>query len=444
MRMKDTNEDSALAASELRYRRLFESAKDGILILDAETGIVVDVNPFLTRLLGYPYENFVGKAVWELGPFKDIVANRDNFTELQQKEYIRYEDKPLETADGQHVDVEFVSNVYLADNKKVIQCNIRDITEQRKLEAELRQAQKMEAVGRLAGGVAHDFNNMLQVILGHTEIALEQADRSRRLFADLTEIQKAAKRSAGLTRQLLAFARKQKIEPEILDLNDAVSGMLKMLRRLIGEDIHLAWMPGIDLRPVEIDPSQVDQIFANLCLNARDAITGAGKVTLETGNVTIDAAYCAGHAEAVPGEYVFLSVSDNGRGMDKETLAHIFEPFFTTKEIGEGTGLGLATVYGIVKQNGGFIYAYSEPGIGTTFKIYLPQVVAEAVQPDLPVAVKPDISVLFMSGYTADVMIQRGVLEQDKAFIAKPFSQNELARKIRELLDSREAAKPEH
>ncbi len=255
-----------------------------------------------------------------------------------------------------------------------------DITEKLSLESQLRQAQKMESVGRLAGGVAHDFNNMLGVIIGHTELALEQMDPAQPLFTSMQEIRKAALRSADLTRQLLAFARKQTVAPKVLDLNETVEGMLKMLRRLIGEDIDLVWLPDSDLWPVKMDPSQIDQILANLCVNARDAIEGVGKITIETHKVTFDEAYCADHSGFIPGDFVMLAVSDDGQGMDKETLDKIFEPFFTTKGIGKGTGLGLATVYGIVKQNNGFINVYSEPGQGTTFKIYLPRHAAETEQ----------------------------------------------------------------
>ncbi len=241
------------------------------------------------------------------------------------------------------------------------------------LQDQLIQAQKLEAVGRLAGGVAHDFNNMLGVIIGNMELALEQPGLSPLLRTSLEETRDAAERSAELTRQLLAFARKQTVVPKILDLNVTVEGMLKMLRRLIGEDIDLAWIPDCDLWPIKIDSVQIDQILVNLSLNARDAIEGVGKVTIETKNVPLNEAYCGRHAGFVPGEYVMLAVSDDGRGMDHETLANIFEPFFTTKTLGKGTGLGLATVYGIVKQNNGFINSYSEPGKGTTLKIYLPR-----------------------------------------------------------------------
>ncbi len=249
---------------------------------------------------------------------------------------------------------------------------IQDITERKNTEEHLRQAQKMEAVGSLAGGVAHDFNNMLSIILGNAEIIMEDIDPSNPLILNLEEIYKAAERSANLTRQLLAFARKQTIDPKILNLNQALDDMLKMLKRLIGEDIDLTWEPAQNLWFVKIDPSQIDQILANLCVNARDAIKSVGKVTIETDNFSFDEAYCTEHAGFNPGDYVMMAVSDNGSGMDKKVLNNLFEPFFTTKGIGHGTGLGLATVYGIVKQNDGFINVYSEPGEGTTFKIYLP------------------------------------------------------------------------
>ncbi|WP_289021715.1 PAS domain S-box protein [Desulfobacter postgatei] len=239
------------------------------------------------------------------------------------------------------------------------------------LETQLRQAQKMEAVGRLAGGVAHDFNNMLFIILGNVEMLSEDQSADGPFRKNLEAIRKAAEYSADLTRQLLAFARKQTVAPRVIDLNNTVEGMLKMLRRLIGEDIDMAWIPGGNVQPVKIDPGQIDQILANLCVNARDAIPGVGKVTIETGNTAFDEAYCGNHVGFAPGEYVMLAVSDNGCGMDEETRANIFEPFFTTKDLGKGTGLGLATVYGAVKQNNGFINVYSEPGQGTTFKIYL-------------------------------------------------------------------------
>ncbi len=388
-----------------------------------------------------------------------------------------------------------------------------DITDLKTMETQLVQAQKMESVGRLAGGVAHDFNNMLGVILGHTELALLKTDTESDLVSDLKEIQKAAQRSADTTKQLLAFARKEIISPKRIDLNDRVESMLNMMRRLIGEDIDLVWQPDPCLWPVKIDPAQIDHILANLCVNARDAIAGVGKLIIETGRHTFDVEYCNEHPGFSPGEFVLLAVSDNGCGMDKNTLDNLFEPFFTTKETGKGTGLGLATIYGIVKQNSGFINVYSEPGQGTTFKIYLPRLVADK-DVDKPVPEKkvsaggtetillvedepiilsmtgrmlekkgytvisaatpgeaiglaktctdkihllmtdvvmpemngrelaekifdfyPDIRVLFMSGYTANVIAHHGVLDDGVAFIQKPFSMADMTMKVRDVLD---------
>jgi len=258
-----------------------------------------------------------------------------------------------------------------------------------KLEDQLQHAQKMESVGRLAGGVAHDFNNMLGVILGHANLALMDLEPQQPLYVNIKEILKAAERSADLTRQLLAFARKQTISPKVVLLNETVAGMLSMLQRIIGEDFDLHWLPVAGTWPVRVDSSQIDQILINLCINARDAISDVGKVTIEAGNCVIDADYGADYKGVVPGEYVRLTVSDNGCGMDKETLALIFEPFFTTKGTGKGTGLGLATVYGAVKQNNGFIYVYSEPGLGTTFSVFLPRWCGEVVQVRAEGAPKP-------------------------------------------------------
>lgn len=271
-------------------------------------------------------------------------------------------------------------------NKEVISIvkiarNITDIkkaeVEKEEMKDQYRQVQKMESVGQLAGGVAHDFNNMLGVILGYTELALNKLDQNKPVFEDLQEIRKAANRSVSLTRQLLAFARRQIVSPKVLDLNENVEGMLKMLYRLIGEDIDLVWLPYSGLWPVNVDPAQIDQILANLCVNARDAIAGVGKMTIETGNVSFDKAFCVQYSGFIQGEFVQISVSDDGCGMDKETQNKIFEPFFTTKSMRQGTGLGLSTVYGIVKQNNGFISVYSEPGKGTTLKISLPRYIGE-------------------------------------------------------------------
>jgi signal transduction histidine kinase len=397
---------------------------------------------------------------------------------------------------------------------------IQDITEQKKreeaeekLEAQLHQAQKIESIGQLAGGVAHDFNNMLGVILGRVDLALRKAGSSSTLVTDLQEISKAAQSSAALTRQLLTFARKQVIAPKVLDLNEAVGGMLKMLQRLIGENIQLSWNATANLWPVKIDPSQLDQILANLCVNARDAIAGIGKISIKTENRTMDeSATNALPYDVVPGNYVQLCVSDDGCGMDKQVQAHIFEPFYTTKEVGCGTGLGLATVYGAVKQNHGFLTFDSEPGLGTAFNIYLPWaskaveaqqetaekplllgtetillveddkmvldmemsmlkengytvlaaittdlaqtlamehpgpihlLVSDVIMPEMNgrelseklMLFRPDMKILFLSGYTADIISCEGVVEDEIHFLQKPFSFQTLTAKVREVLD---------
>ena len=249
--------------------------------------------------------------------------------------------------------------------------------EKEKLQSQLLQAQKMESVGRLAGGVAHDFNNMLTVILGHSQLAKVKCNSSEPIYLDLKTIEETTLRSADLVRQLLAFARKQAISPKILDLNESIMGMFKMIERLIGENLDLVWKSGENLWPVNIDPTQVDQIVLNLCVNARDAIIDIGKVCIETANFKLEEDYCNANPGCIPGEYVMLAVSDNGCGIEKNVIDHIFEPFYTTKEKGKGSGMGLATVYGIARQNEGFVKVYSELGKGTTFKVYLPRSVGE-------------------------------------------------------------------
>jgi PAS domain S-box-containing protein len=280
-------------------------------------------------------------------------------------EWTRWECRPWHDANGEIGGIIVYTEV-ITERKKAEGQRLS-------LQNQLQQAQKVESIGRLAGGVAHDFNNMLSIIMGHAELGLMECDDKHPIYDNLLEIRNSAERSADLTRQLLAFVRKQTVSPKIIDLNETVSGLLKMLQRLIGEAISIHWVPAPELWQVKIDTSQLDQILANLCVNARDAISDIGKIIIETHNISVDETFTKTHMEALPGEYVQLTVSDSGIGMSKEILANIFEPFFTTKELGKGTGLGLATVYGAVKQNNGFIDVYSEPGTGTTFKIYLPR-----------------------------------------------------------------------
>ncbi len=518
--------EEALRASEAQFRAIFQVVAVGIVQVDPYDGSMLRFNEKYREITGYSADelyrmNFRDLTYaedrpqdWEL--FKRAVDG-DSAGYSNEKRYVRKDGSVIWVL----VSASFIRDASGRPLRSVAICE--DISQRKKAEEEreklqeqLVQAQKMESVGRLAGGVAHDFNNMLGVILGYTELALEQLGPDHPQSVDLVQVREAGRRAANLTQQLLAFARKQRIEPRVLNLNETVENMLKMIRRLIGEDIELAWLPRRELWPVQIDPSQVDQLLANLCVNARDAIADVGRVTIETDQVTVDESYCRDHMGFQPGDYVVLAVSDNGSGMDKHTQARIFEPFFTTKPKGKGTGLGLATVYGIVKQNGGGINVYSELGKGTTFRIYLPRfegeekdsdpcvdgipelkgngetilvaeddasllaltaamlrkdgfnvltagtpeealalaqkhagelrvLMSDVVMPgmngcDLEARVKalcPGVKVLFTSGYTAAVIERHGVLDDDRPFLAKPFSRRQLSEKIRMLLGAR-------
>jgi len=280
------------------------------------------------------------------------------------------------TKDGRTISCEWYNTPLVDESGGVlgVASLVQDVTERVALEEKLRQSQKMEAIGRLAGGVAHDFNNLLTVIIGYSQILAEGVPAASRMKNATTQIRSAADRAAGITRQLLAFSRKQVLSPRVIDLNDVMMNIDTMLRRLIGEDIEILTVPGLDLGTVKADPGQIEQVIMNLAVNARDAMPGGGKLTLETENTELDEAYAREHPPLQPGRYVMLAVSDTGIGMTADTQAHIFEPFFTTKEVGKGTGLGLSTVYGIVKQSEGYIWVYSEPDQGTTFKIYFPRI----------------------------------------------------------------------
>ncbi|MDR3630660.1 MAG: PAS domain S-box protein [Desulfocapsaceae bacterium] len=376
--------ENDLRNSEEIFRGMVESAPFGIILSVGEKIHNEYVNPKFTELFGYTIKDIPSDREWWPLAYPETEYRRRTKAGWNRliENAIRTQSAvaPTETVvtckDGSTKVVEFTL-IPLGEKNIIFVTNLseRKLAEeaQAKLQAQLTHAQKMESVGRLAGGVAHDFNNMLGVIIGNTEMALDKVDPQQNIYRDLQEVLKAARRSADLTRQLLTFARKQAITPRILDLNETVQGMLTMLQRLIGEDITLAWQPEADLWPVEIDPSQVDQILANLCVNSRDAITGIGRVIIETGITSIDEKYSAVDPDCIPGDYTLLAVSDNGCGMNKEVMKNLFEPFFTTKEVGKGTGLGLATIYGIVKQNNGFINVFSEPGRGSVFKIYLPR-----------------------------------------------------------------------
>ena len=407
------------------------------------------------------------------------------------------------------------TKVFYKDGKPFkAQVVAQDISERKRLEEQLIQSQKMEAVGQLAGGIAHDFNNLLTVIKGYGQLSLLDLKESDPLWGNIQEIQKATQRASDLTRQLLAFSRRQILDLKVLNLNSLVKDLNKMLRRIIGEDIELITLLNEDLGRVKVDPGQIEQMILNLAVNARDAMPSGGKLIIETKNVEIDVEYVAAHIGLTPGRYVRLSVSDNGVGMSQEIIEKAFEPFFTTKETGKGTGLGLATVYGIVKQSGGNIQVYSEPGFGTTFNIYLPRVeenldaldlreesdlspkgsetvllvedessvrnlayrilcqqgytVLEAANGDEALRIaqesngkeidllltdvvmprmsgkdladrlktlKPELKVLFTSGYTDDAIVHHGVLNPGTHFLHKPFSPKALSLKVREVLD---------
>ncbi|WP_448874936.1 PAS domain S-box protein [Desulfobulbus propionicus] len=512
--------EEALRTSEEKLRSLFAAMQDVIFVLDAE-GRYLEIAPTNASLLYRPSEELLGKTLSEVFPPEKAAEFFSAIHRVLATGKSLFLDYSLTATDGRELWFSAVVAPMTTDRVIWIARNITDRKlaekEREKLQGQLLQSQKLEAIGVLAGGVAHDFNNMLGVIIGYTELILGAMDETDPLRRNLQRILDAAQRSAGLTRQLLAFARKQTVAPVVLDLNESVVGMLKMLRRLIGENISLAWLPGPNPCTVRIDPIQLDQLLANLCVNARDAIGDIGKITIETATVTLDETFCRAHAAATPGNYVLLTVNDDGCGMDKTTLDHIFEPFFTTKELGQGTGLGLATVYGIVSQNEGLIIATSEPGAGTTFQVYLP---FQDVQPDeaalagskdIPISrgetvllveddpnllemsmmmldhlgytvlsaatpsealrlaqdkvvgidllltdvvmpemngrdladqlkkLQPAMRHLFMSGYTANVIAHRGILDKGFNFIHKPFSVRDLAVKLRKVLDEPQA-----
>ena len=366
--------EAALRESEERYRTLVEGVRDIIFALTPE-GTIASLNPAFETITGWRREEWVGQ------PFERLVHPEDLPLALELLgRVVRGELRPasqfrVRTAKGDYRVGEFSATPQLHEGRLVGILGIgRDVTERVQLEQQLRQAQKMEAVGRLAGGIAHDFNNILTAITGYADLLLEDLGATDPRRQDADEIHKAADRAAGLTRQLLAFSRQQVLQPTVIEVNKLVGDLEKMLRRLLGEDVELTTRLAPTTGRVKADPGQLEQVIMNLAVNARDAMPTGGKLTLETGNMDLDESYATDHYPARAGPFVMLAVSDTGIGMSEETQAHMFEPFFTTKEKGKGTGLGLATVYGIIKQSGGFVWVYSELGHGTTFKLYLPRV----------------------------------------------------------------------
>jgi PAS domain S-box-containing protein len=379
-----------LRESEERFAMAFERAPVMMTVARLEDGRYLDVNDRFATLSGYSREEALGHSAVELGLLTE--AQRQTIVErIHRDGRIDELDVEPRTRDGRVLSTRYAAVVLTVGGEQRLLSIAHDRTTERTLSRQLEQSQKLESVGRLAGGVAHDFNNMLAVIRGYTELLLEAVPPGGPMREELEEIRRAAERSAEVTRQLLAFARKQVVVPRVLDLNATVNGTLKLLRRLIGEDIELLFEAQEPLPQVRIDPSQVDQVLANLCVNARDAIDGGGRITLATASLTIDAERCAPWENLAPGLFVRLTVRDTGTGIPPDVIGHVFEPFFTTKEVGQGTGLGLATVYGIARQNGGFVEAESPPGEGAALHLYLPAipVLAQASNQAPPAVVPP-------------------------------------------------------
>lgn len=501
--------EAALRGRERQLRATFDGALDGMIVLD-DDGKLIDVNPAACTLFGLAREQLTYRRIHD---FADARANFDQGWQTFREQHTQRGEFKLCRPDGTFRWVEYSATADLLPGRHL--AILRDMSERKRLEEQLRQAQKMEAIGRLAGGVAHDFNNLLTAITSYGQMLLDSlpaGDPGRRYAEEIT---RAGDRAAGLTRQLLAYSRQQVLAPQVLNLNGVVTGLERLLRRLIGEDIELVTKLDPNLRKVKADPGQIEQILMNMAVNGRDAMPQGGTLSLATANVELDEAYAWSHVDVQPGAYVRLSVSDTGCGMTEEVRARLFEPFFTTKDVGKGTGLGLSTVYGIVKQSEGHIEVVSAPGLGTTFHVYLPQVM-ETVRADRPsteikrplrgsetvllvedddvvraltrtvlqrqgytileaahgmdalklygrhegplhmlltdvvmphmngrqlylqlAQLRPGIKVLYMSGYTGGAIAHLGELEAEAAFLQKPFPAEVLARKVREVLDSK-------
>ena len=513
--LREAKGRAALRAAEAGYETLVEQAPVGIYRSNPE-GRFLSANTALVRMLGYES----AADLLRLDMARDVYADpaerqglvdRDTYSDRQYDDVEatwKRKDGGLLTV---QLNVRAVRNA--ARQVEYYETFVRDVTEQRRLQQQVLQSQKMEAVGRLAGGIAHDFNNLLTVITSYSDLLLEDLGKDDPKRDDVEQVRKAAEGAASLTRQLLAFSRQQVLAPRVVSLNAVVDSLQKILRRVIGEDVELATALAPDLGAVKADVGQLEQVLMNLTVNARDAMPTGGKLTIETANVEHDPAYARAREGAAVSRFVMLAVTDTGVGMDEATKARIFEPFFTTKEAGKGTGLGLATVYGIVNQSGGFIWVYSEPGNGTSFKIYLPRVDAPAegvkaagsvsvprgtetvllvedaaavravakqvlqrqgytvleaphgeaalhlaqkhrgpihllltdvVMPVLSgrrlaeqlAPLRPDMKVLYASGYTDDSVVRHGILESGTAYLQKPFTPDSLARKVREVLDA--------
>jgi two-component system cell cycle sensor histidine kinase/response regulator CckA len=512
--------EQSLRESEERYRLLFESNPQPMWVYDIETLAFLAVNEAALFHYGYSRAEFLSMTIKDIRSAEDVPALLESVARMKPGLELAGAWKHRKK-DGTIIDVEIVSHelMFAGRNAKLVLAN--DITERKRAERalheteeQLRQSQKLEGIGKLAGGIAHDFNNLLTVISGYSDLLLRTGKLDESARDKMAEVNKAADRAASLTRQLLAFSRKQVLKPEILDLNSLVDGLGKMLQRLIGEDIEVKTSLRSEVAKISADPGQIEQVLINLVLNARDAMPGGGIITIETANVELDQAYSDLHIAVKAGAYVMLAVSDTGTGMDPETRKHIFEPFFTTKELGRGTGLGLSTIYGIVKQSGGNIWVYSELGKGTTFKIYLPQVskpltlevaavrsapeciaaggetillvedeeivrklacsilethgyhvlvaqtgadaieicrihegridllLTDVVMPkmngrkvaELGLQFRPDMEVLYMSGYTDDAIVHHGVLDAGTNYIEKPFTTATLTCKVGEAI----------
>jgi two-component system cell cycle sensor histidine kinase/response regulator CckA len=493
---------------------LLDSAAQAILGVDPH-GYIVLANAQTERTFGYSRRELVGASIDVLVPVASQAVHAGHRTEYFANPRIRPMGIGMELAGRRKDGKEFPAEVSLSyldtDEGRFAIAFVTDITPRKQLQEQLLHAQKLEAVGRLAGGVAHDFNNLLTVILGYERMLLEELPPDSPLRDYAAEVLKAGERAGTLVSQLLAFSRRQVMQPRVLDVNLLLLDAEKMLRRLIGEDIQLSVLLSPEAGNIRVDPGHIEQIVFNLAVNARDAMPDGGRLTIETAPARLDEAYARTHAGVTPGDYVMLGISDTGQGMDAETKSHMFEPFFTTKGQGKGTGLGLATVYGIVKQSGGDIWVYSEPGQGTTFKVYFPRADGPADRPAgspsaavrgtetvlvvedeegvreliaallrrlgytviaavdghdairlserhagpiqllltdvvLPQAggrqvaeklrlARPGMRVLYLSGYTENAVVHHGVLDADVAFLAKPFSHEALAKKVREVLD---------